>query len=122
MNDATDDLHSNEVDCEYWIYLRLAFLRAAKGLRGKAQAIVERFAATTDDVPELVHVGGLLRLRSEGCRRPQTEKATGAHQTCSRHEGFEGAEQSASPIMRIILVSWQSELKAVLAVPLIIGR
>ena len=51
MNDATDDLHSNEVNREYWIYLRLAFLRDAKALRGKAQAIVERLAATTDDVP-----------------------------------------------------------------------
>jgi hypothetical protein len=51
MNDATDDLHGNEVNREYWIYLRLAFLRDAKALRGKAQAIVERLAATTDDVP-----------------------------------------------------------------------
>jgi hypothetical protein len=51
MNDATDDMHSNEVNPEYWIYLRLAFLRDAKALRGKAQAIVERLAATTDDVP-----------------------------------------------------------------------
>jgi hypothetical protein len=51
MNDAADDLHSNVVNREYWIYLRLAFLRDAKGLRGKAQRIVERLAATTDDVP-----------------------------------------------------------------------
>jgi hypothetical protein len=51
MNDATDDLHSNEVNREYWIYLRLAFLRDAKALGGKAQAIIERLAATTDDVP-----------------------------------------------------------------------
>jgi hypothetical protein len=51
MNDTTDDLHSNEVNREYWIYLRLAFLRDAKALREKAQAIVERLAATTDDVP-----------------------------------------------------------------------
>ena len=55
MKDSTDDLHSNEVNREYWIYLRLAFLRDAKALRGKAQPIVERLAATTDDVPaELV--------------------------------------------------------------------
>jgi 5-methylthioribose kinase len=51
MNDATDDLHSNEVDREYWIYLRLAFLRDAKTLVGKARAIAERLAATTDDLP-----------------------------------------------------------------------
>jgi hypothetical protein len=51
MNDATDDLHSDDVNREYWIYLRLAFLRDAKALRGKVQAIVERLAATTDDVP-----------------------------------------------------------------------
>jgi hypothetical protein len=51
MNDDTDDLHSDLVNREYWIYLRLAFLRDAKALSGKAQAIVERLAATTDDVP-----------------------------------------------------------------------
>jgi hypothetical protein len=51
MKDATQDLHSNAVDREYWFYLRLAFLRDAKALSGKAQAIVERLAATTDDVP-----------------------------------------------------------------------
>jgi hypothetical protein len=51
MNDATDDMHGNQVNREYWIYLRLAFLRDAKALGGKAQAIVERLAATTDDVP-----------------------------------------------------------------------
>ena len=51
MNDTTDDLHGNEVNREYWIYLRLAFLRDAKAVRGKAQAIVERLAATTNDVP-----------------------------------------------------------------------
>jgi hypothetical protein len=51
MNDPTDDLRSNEVNREYSIYLRLAFLRDAKALAGKAQAIVERLAATTDDVP-----------------------------------------------------------------------
>jgi hypothetical protein len=51
MKDATQDLHSNAADREYWIYLRLAFLRDAKALSGKAQAIVERLAATTDDVP-----------------------------------------------------------------------
>jgi hypothetical protein len=51
MNDGNDDLHSNAVNREYWIYLRLAFLRDAKALTGKAQAIVERLAATTDDVP-----------------------------------------------------------------------
>jgi hypothetical protein len=34
MNDATDDLHSNEVNREYWIYLRLrrpVFLFVMKG-------------------------------------------------------------------------------------------
>lgn len=51
MKDATHDLHSNVVNPEYWIYLRLTFLRDAKALSGKAQAIVERLAATTDDVP-----------------------------------------------------------------------
>jgi hypothetical protein len=51
MNDGNDDLHSNAVNREYWMYLRLAFLRDAKALRGNAHAIVERLAATTDDVP-----------------------------------------------------------------------
>ena len=51
MKDATHDLHSNVVNREYWIYLRLTFLRDAKTLSGKAQAIVEQLAATTDDVP-----------------------------------------------------------------------
>jgi hypothetical protein len=51
MKDASTDLQSNGVNREYWIYLRLAFLRDAKDVRGKAQAIVERLAATTDDVP-----------------------------------------------------------------------
>jgi hypothetical protein len=51
MKDATHDLHSNVVNREYWIYLRLTFLRGTKTLSGKAQAIVERLAATTEDVP-----------------------------------------------------------------------
>jgi hypothetical protein len=51
MKDATHDLHSNVVNGEYWIYLRLTFVRDAKSLSGKAQAIIDRLAATTDDVP-----------------------------------------------------------------------
>jgi serine/threonine-protein kinase RIO1 len=34
MKDATHDLHSNVVNREYWIYLRLTFLRDAKALSG----------------------------------------------------------------------------------------
>jgi hypothetical protein len=40
-----------------------------------------------------------------GLATPQTEKASvGPHQTCCLREGFEGAEPSAPPIIRVILV------------------
>jgi hypothetical protein len=81
MNDATDDLHSNEVNREYWIYLSHAFLRDAKALRGKAQTIVERLAATTDDVPAQLVSSSSSGTTPAGCA-PQYKKDQRAKPGC----------------------------------------